>query len=95
MHVAHVLEGLWHSNFYPGAMRRCRQPSDQRLAALVALHEGNNLTSLEMVIITLGLEVAGARQSQKQRGQNHKVCVSLLPSAKMTCPRICSRRCSP
>jgi len=60
VHVAHVLERLRHGDPYPSAVRRCRQPPDQRHAPLVTFHESNDFTALEMAIIALRLEVAGA-----------------------------------
>jgi hypothetical protein len=60
VHVAHVLERLRHGDPYPSAVGRCRQPPDKRHAALVALHEGKDVTALEVAVIALWLEVAGA-----------------------------------
>jgi hypothetical protein len=67
VHVAHVFEGMEQSDFDPRTMLGRGQSSDECLAALVALHERNHLTTFEVAIIALGLEVGSAWQTERSK----------------------------
>jgi hypothetical protein len=67
MHVADVLKGLRQGDFDPQTVLGRRQFSQKCFATLVALHEGNDPTAFEMLIVALGSIVTGTWETDRSK----------------------------
>ena len=72
VHFGGVLESFEHGYANPSTRLRDRQRAQQRYAALVALHEDDDVTVLEITVVALRLEVGRTRYPQSRKAMQPK-----------------------